>query len=341
MNKFNTSLKIFLLTFLIITVLISSLPTNTIANGSSETMENTTHIKNENELKNATKNASNNRPITIILDNDITLTSTLNIEHGDITLTSNKNSGFYKLISEASNTIIIGDGVLRLDGIIITHVDGTFGRGIGVSGNGQLFMYSGEISGNAATIPEIALSGGGVDNSGVFEMHGGVICNNTANSGGGVDNTGVFRMFGGEISGNVAGMGGGVFSIGTFNMSGGKIIGNTASYGGGVHCWLGVFDRQSGVISGNTASNEGDNVLEGSVGESSDTGQGWSPGHSGSEGFFGGNTGLTGGNNETFIDADESVGDEFDLRSGVIMWVGVVIVIVVISGVVLFFTSRK
>jgi hypothetical protein len=100
--------------------------------------------------------------------------------------------------------------VLRLDGLIVTHVNNDFGSGVTVSESGQFFMYSGEIYGNSAV-----LAGNWASSSGL-------------SSGGGVQNFGVFKMFDGKISNNMVnhGLGGGVYNKGTFEMFGGKISNN-------------------------------------------------------------------------------------------------------------------
>jgi hypothetical protein len=79
-------------------------------------------------------------------------------------LTSIGFSGYYKLFGpDGECTISVCDsGVLRLDGIIVTHVKGVSGGEVSVSSPNDylsssvvlsgLFMYSGEISGNAADI---------------------------------------------------------------------------------------------------------------------------------------------------------------------------------------------
>jgi hypothetical protein len=144
-----------------------------------------------------------------------------------------------------------------------------------VSSGGTLEMREGaKITGN-----NTKGYGGGVYNSGIFNMEGGEISGNFVRNtitdysdgyGGGVYNNGTFNMKGGKISGNGAygsnGYGGGVYSDGTFNMKGGEISGNGArsiytgysnvtayGYGGGV-CNGGTFNMEGGEISGNTAS---------------------------------------------------------------------------------------
>jgi hypothetical protein len=213
-------------------------------------------VNNEADLNNAVNNAVGTT--TIVLDEDITLTGTLYIiSNKDIILTSNRPSGFYKLIGTNDGSTIEVTGKLRLDGIIVTCAKDTYCWGVLVGIDGTLVLSNGEIIDNNA---------GGVTNYGSFEMFGGKISNNTANySGGGVfvASSGSFSMFGGEITNNTAtDYGGGVcvsssaiiFSSdifnGSFMMYGGTISGNTAREGGGVYN-VGTFNKQGGVISGN------------------------------------------------------------------------------------------
>jgi hypothetical protein len=242
-------------------------------------------VSNETELRDAIINAPTKKSFTIALNNDITLTETTLIipANKDIILTSNKATGYYKLICTvyderprdpldryivSTSTITVNsEGILELDGIDVTHADKSIGSAVTVNENGQFIMHSGLISNN---------SGRGVYNNGVFLMHDGKISGNT----GGVSNIGVFRLFGGEISDNIAGVGGGVNNEegGIFEMFGGEISGNTAVAGGGIynrggatmigHNFIagtkeifeyksGSFTLSSGIISCNTAQQGG------------------------------------------------------------------------------------
>jgi hypothetical protein len=372
-----------LLVSLFVVVLASLLFVGAFMNGvSGASLENAVHVKNEDELKNAVDNVSNGKSATIALDNDITLSETVKIsDKKDITLTSNKNSGYYKLIGpDGKCTIYVENGgVLRLDGIIVTHAKGASGVGIYVTSPspalvmngapGCLFMYSGEISGNAADITPHGVWGGGV-NIGVlclFEMYGGKISGNKATSyGGGVVNNGKFTMYGGKISGNTAEYGGGVASdgAGTFIMFGGKISGNTANWGGGIYRIMGGFSNNGGVISGNIARNVGNNVciskgdnvyVDGGDGSSLDGNSetpsgdvGSSNGNNGSSDGNNGGSGSDGGGSSNGSNNEVSVGDGggvfvgvFSFRDVVFIGVGVAIIIVGVVVAVLFFTYKK
>jgi len=228
----------------------------------------------ETELRAAIKNAVG--PTVITLEGDIELTEALIIPAGkDITLTSsNIENGFYKLIGANNQTAIIveTDGVLRLDGVVVTHEKGVYGSGVFADFDSELILYSGVICNN--TMPNDYLTtngewGGGVVNLGAFSMIGGEISSNTAYiGGGGVLNYGTFEMTGGKITGNTVGAsdgvynydkdsvgGGGVFNALNFSMSGGEISGNTAEFkGGGVFNRWSIFSLDGGVICGNTAN---------------------------------------------------------------------------------------
>lgn len=350
-NRVSRRAYLLLLTSLMIALLVSSIFVCVFVNSvGGVSLENAVYVKNETELKNAIKNASNDISTTIALDNDITLTEPLKISNKkDITLTSNSdNDGYYNLIGAARmHTITVEDnGVLRLDGIIVIHVKGASGIGVGVSSRGCLFLYSGEISGNTADLPEFVARGGGVDNSGTFEMHGGKISGNKAMYyGGSVDNGGTFLMYGGEISGNIAGYGGGgVFNVyGPFRMFGGKITGNTANgTGGGVFHLFGVFDRLGGVISGNTARYRDNDVY---VDDGSDNGGGVvedvRPSDNVQPSYGGDGGGVVDGGNEPSVGDGGLFFGVFSLRDVVFICVGVILVVVGVVVAVLFFTFKK
>ena len=230
-------------------------------------------VSNELEIVTAVHNAV--EPIIIMLSQDISLTEPLDIMAGkDITLTSTGKVGFYKLIGtkyveEGSYATIIVQkcGVLRLNGVIVTHETGILGSGVNVYPDGTLIMINGEISGNNGFV------GGGVYNCGTFKMYGGKISDNSAQSGGGVYTfchsdprvyeMGVFELYGGEIFGNIASAhGGGVYSLrGMFSLFDGVISNNQAGFeGGGVYSYEGNFTMSGGTISGNTALSGGGGV---------------------------------------------------------------------------------
>jgi hypothetical protein len=125
-----------------------------------------------------------------------------------------------------------------------------------VSGGTFVMNEGAKITGNTATS-----GGGGVNISGTFSMHDGVI---SGNNGGGVfaGFGGTFSMHGGEIFGNVAtgwNSGGGVniSNGGTFQMSNGVIYGNeeeheerrnTATGGNGVAALRNEGTAQRGTL---------------------------------------------------------------------------------------------
>jgi len=238
--------------------------------GAESSVVGAVHVGSEAELRAAIKNATPGVPVVIALDSNILLKDdAIFIDaNKDITLSSNNKNKFYQLIGTIKdrhvNTISVSSGgVLRLDGIIVTHTKGTSGEGVYVTSSGTLIMIEGEISNNKL---------GGVYNQGHFIMYGGKISNNrnaythissvtfVGGYGGGVNNEGKFEMFGGEISNNTADKnGGGIHNTGTFIMYGGKISGNTAdTMGGGIHN-VGTFKKRGGEIINNTAP-EGNNV---------------------------------------------------------------------------------
>ena len=237
-------------------------------------------VKDAAELETAITNAPDGEPCVIAITNHIILEKTIVIPAGkNITLVSDKDSGFYKLSgADGKVTVTVESGAeLVLAGIIVTHVDNA--RGTGVEVNGKLTMTDGEIFNNNVTT-----NSGGVYNNGDFKLTGGAIYNNTAtNDGGGIYNDGNFDMTGGTISGNSAKYGGGVYNNGesftmsggeiynnkasadgggiyndkSFTMSGGKVYRNIAENGGGVYVYACEFKLSGGEISNNTANING------------------------------------------------------------------------------------
>lgn len=154
------------------------------------------------------------------------------------------------VIRENNNNAEISGNVARLSGG-------------GVYNDGNFIMDGGTITGHKVT-----QFGGGVYNSvdGTFEMKSGLITKNEAmgesttalnsSTGGGVFNSGTFNMHGGKITYNTAAKGGGIqsgidpnFSDGlakaTFTMDGGEIAYNTATANGG---GLFVYTRSVATI---------------------------------------------------------------------------------------------
>jgi hypothetical protein len=197
--------------------------------------DSSVHVKSETELRNAVNNAPYSESVVITFNSDISLIGgTLRIPVGkNITLASDNDGEFLKLISNTNHDTITVEGTLILDGIVVTHTSDASGRGVCILSDGELYLYSGIICGNTAT----HLDGAGVCNSrGTFIMFGGEISNNIAGEiGGGVSNGGVFTMYGGVILNNTAdSMGGGVYSNfgdSEFNWFGGDIYDNTANVG--------------------------------------------------------------------------------------------------------------
>ena len=270
--KVHNSRNTMILLALIVVLLIFSLLAVCafMINSEDTILDGTIHVRSEKELRNAVDNAL--EPTIITLDKDIKLAKSLVISaNKNITLTSNNNVNFFKLIGASKHdpdnpqdTIIVNDGcILRLDGIIVTHVSGAEGWGVFVEFDGVLILLDGEISGNTMGL----FGGGGVANFGTFEMVGGLITNNedsgvnlaTRYVGDGVyaAHGGSFVMSGGIISNNKD-SGVNIGYWGSFVMSGGVIANNTAGCGGGVCAFGGHFEMcGDALIVNNTAENGG------------------------------------------------------------------------------------
>jgi uncharacterized repeat protein (TIGR02543 family) len=234
-------------------------------------------VATEQDLRDVVSGAM--EPTIITITNDITLTGTaLTIPAGvDITLKSVSDFVFCKLTGASGQDVLVVEGMLTLDGVILTHLDGNSGRGVNVTSSGTFVMINGEISGNS-----VLAQGGGVsmDTGAIFTMFGGVISNNTVSAlvggGGGVYNLGgVFTVSGDNcvIVNNTAGSGGGggvLNQAGVFTVSGKDcmIANNTSTYGygggvfndysrdGGFNVGS-VFIMYGGEISNNTANSGG------------------------------------------------------------------------------------
>jgi hypothetical protein len=269
--KFRNSRNTELLFTLLAVILISSLSIVYVfmMNSDDTIVDGTIHVRSEKELVNAVNNAI--EPTIIALNKDIKLARSLVVSaNKNITLTSNNNNTkFFKLIgtnkhepniTEDTVTIIVDTGgVLRLDGIIVTHATGADGWGIFVEFGGTVILSDGEISGNTQGL----FGGGGVANFGTFEMTGGIITNNE-DSGvlltsrfvgdGEYAPGGSFVMSGGVIANNTD-SGVNIGYLGSFVMSGGVISNNTGS---GVCAMYGSFEMcGDAVIANNTAENGG------------------------------------------------------------------------------------
>ncbi|MDR2203945.1 MAG: cation:proton antiporter [Nitrososphaerota archaeon] len=187
-------------------------------NKAAISLDTAVHVNNEATLKAVINDST--EPIVIALTTDISLTeSTLNIPISkNITLVSDKEEGFWRLIGTNGHSTITVRGTLTLAGIVVTHNEGK-GSGVIINPGGTLTMVDGEISGNSAD------NGGGVYNGGTFYMlDKAVISDNTATkNGGGVYNVNgcTFTISESKISGNKANQGDDVFNEGS-SASGGS-----------------------------------------------------------------------------------------------------------------------
>jgi len=214
----------------------------------------------------------------VVLLQDVLLNYTINITAQDpitdsITLTANESNDFtiYRHFGDGFLfTVNSGTFILEGNNGHNLTVDGNKTTNYGSNGNSLVYVDGGEFNMSAGSVLQNSITpyyGGGVFmNSGIFNLTGGTIFNNTADYGGGVYvSGGTFNMTGGTISGNTASYYGGgvdVKNSGTFTMNGGTISGNTASYyGGGVYVVSGgMFTMNNGTISGNNANCYGGGV---------------------------------------------------------------------------------
>ena len=167
-------------------------------------------------------------------------------------------SGSYAVIQVASGA------QLTLEGVDITRISGTNGRGI--TNLGSLTLIDGVISGHSLSAYVVSINderGAGIFNQGILTMDGGEISNNTAaGNGGGVFNnvSGVFVMHGGTINTNSATNGGGVYNATSFSLDAGEIHSNSATNDGGGIQNYGIFEMSGGIINNNSAASSGGGI---------------------------------------------------------------------------------
>jgi hypothetical protein len=140
-------------------------------------------VDNETELLNAIEIAPNKTAYVIGISGDIVLQNSLEIPKGKNIVLVVSDSSFILLVGgDGMDTIIVKNGgTLTLkDGVTVTHVNGTIGRGVYVESKGTFILSGGNLSGN--TIND---NGGGVYNAGTFTMVSGIISNNIASNWGG------------------------------------------------------------------------------------------------------------------------------------------------------------
>lgn len=165
--------------------------------------------------------------------------------------TMNAGSKIYSNQASFGGGVSVNSGTFTMntDSEIYSNRAANYGGGVYVlrqydamsqTGSFGTFLFNGgSIEQNNASI------GGGIYVSGIVEMSGGNIYNNTATtSGGGVyvhhfydglHLNGLFTLYDGSIEKNKAPLGGGVYVYGIFEMVNGVIKGNTATSGGGVY----------------------------------------------------------------------------------------------------------
>ena len=222
-------------------------------------------VNTEQGLRDAVLNATPGEPLTIIIENDIMLSSPVITINGgrDITLRGDASiivtsSSRHFDIRDGSRFTLTDDVILTRDKMVDTSNGGVY------VGNGSIFNMDGGAVTNTVNIPGVTVVGS------TFNMRGGTISNNVASltitqaerygAGVSVVHGSTFNMSAGTIVGNYTDnyFGGGVgVSLGsTFNMSGGSIADNSAPNGGGVFVsehGSNTFNMSGGIISGNIA----------------------------------------------------------------------------------------
>ena len=213
-----------------------------------------------NETLGATLIVSN-KTLTLVSDGTVrTVTGSTNCTDGMVsilgvtaTLTLGQPEG-----SDAAPTLVFDGG--RYQGV--TSLSNMF-----FSDLGWLTIHPGVVLRNLASVDVGAI----YNLSGVVEMYGGRIENNSAPYGGGICNlTGDVWIYGGSITGNVAQFGGGIYNdaaqwfmgyivgyYGKVDVRGGLIANNAANVAGGGILSYGALDLSGGQVLRNSAPQGG------------------------------------------------------------------------------------
>ena len=213
-----------------------------------------------NETLGATLIVSN-KTLTLVSDGTVrTVTGSTNCTDGMVsilgvtaTLTLGQPEG-----SDAAPTLVFDGG--RYQGV--TSLSNMF-----FSDLGWLTIHPGVVLRNLASVDVGAI----YNLSGVVEMYGGRIENNSAPYGGGIFNqTGDIWIYGGSITGNVAQIGGGIYNdavqwfmgyivgyYGKVDVRGGLIANNAANVAGGGILSYGALDLSGGQVLRNSAPQGG------------------------------------------------------------------------------------
>ena len=156
-----------------------------------------------------------------------------------------------------------------LDTNIITNA-ATYGGGL--FNQGQLNLNNVLLSGNQAAFTEDS-EGGGLWNTGVGELSGVTLVNNTASRGGGISNLYVMTVTGSLIDNNraVGKYGGGIYNRGSsssLTLLNSTVSGNQAigTHGGGVYN-DNIFVSSGTIISGNLAISQGGGIFNSAAGK--------------------------------------------------------------------------
>ncbi|MEO5622751.1 MAG: choice-of-anchor Q domain-containing protein [Dokdonella sp.] len=160
--------------------------------------------------------------------------------------------------SSANGGGIFNEGILTLDGVVVTANEDIVGGGI--TNFGSLIVHASTVSLN------IAMYGGGIDNDGDIAMNASTIAFNTAREGGGIENLGTMALVNTTIAGNDAINDGGGFMATNFSTT--HIYNSTIAYndadqdrdgigfGGGVYISTTAnFNLRNTLLAGNTVEN--------------------------------------------------------------------------------------
>jgi predicted outer membrane repeat protein len=150
---------------------------------------------------------------------------------------------------------ILNAGTVHLTGVVFSGNKAGNGGALSNSTGATADIYNALFEGNTTT----GVGGGGILNSGILTVHGGVFSGNTAPVNGGAVNTqprGTSRLNQSTFDGNVSrGLGGAMSNLGTTSLNGTVVRMNTGSSGGGIATGNANVTLQNSYVSDNTPDN--------------------------------------------------------------------------------------
>ena len=160
-----------------------------------------------------------------------------------VTVSGNKASRVFEIETGATVTLsglIVADGLVSVDNILLANNPQLAVNGGGIQNSGTLTLDSSIVRNNSLPNPvrNNPVSGGGIYNTGTLEVNNSTISGNSAALGGGIYNQGTLTVSNSTLSSNLAerrvtAAGGGIYNTGTAKVLNSTIIDNSLSSNGG------------------------------------------------------------------------------------------------------------